>query len=353
MYPPAPACYYGLLSAQGLMMRRREFLGLLGSAAMAWPCSGRAQQHAMPVIGFAAGSNSSPGGKFARLMAAFHQGLSEGGYVEGQNVAIEYRWAGGQYDRLPELLADLVHRQVKLIVASGGLATALHARAATKTIPILFIAGFDPVQLGLGSSFAQPGSNATGVNTSTSEMGEKRLEWLHRLLPTVDTVAAVVNPKATVGTVVSKIDIERLADAARGFGQKLIGLEASTESDLETMFATAVRAGAGALSVSGEPFFISRSAQIIALAARYRLPTIYPFRDYVEDGGLMSYGYNLAWAYRQLGDYASRILKGEKPGDLPIQRPKEFELLVNLKTVKALGLTVPRVVLTATTEFIE
>lgn len=334
------------------MMRRREFLGLLGGAATVWPLRGRAQQHAMPVIGFVNSIARTPGGRYAPLMAAFHRGLNEGGYVEGENVAIEYRWARGQYDRLPELLADLVRLQVKLIVASGGLVTPLQARAVTKTIPILFIAGFDPVQLGLGSSLAQPGSNATGVNTYTTEMGEKRLEWLHRLLPAVRTVAAVVNPKATAG-VVSKIEIERLTEAAQGFGQKLIGLEASTDSDLETVFATAAGAGAGALSVNGEPFFASRRAQIIALAARYRLPTIYANRDFVEDGGLMSYGINLAWAYRKLGDYAGRILNGEKPGDLPIQRPKEFELLLNLKTVKALGLTVPRVVLAATNEFIE
>jgi putative ABC transport system substrate-binding protein len=333
-------------------MRRREFLGILGGAAMAWPRSGRAQQPAMPVIGFVNSSNSSPGGTFARLFAAFHQGLNEGGYAEGQNVAIEYRWAGGQYGRLPEMLADLVQRQVKLIVASGGMPTALQARAATETIPILFISGFDPVQVGFGSSLGQPGGNTTGVNMHGAEMGEKRLEWLHQLLPAVGTVAAVVNPKSTAG-VVSKIELERTAEAARGFGMKLVGLEASTEGDLESVFAAAASAGAGALSVNGDPFFAPRRAQIIALAARYRLPTIYPWREYVEDGGLMSYGPNLAWAYRLLGNYASRILKGARPGDLPIQRPREFELLINLKTVKVLGLTVPRVVLAATNEFIE
>ena len=334
-------------------MQRREFITLLGgAAATAWPLPARAQQPAMPVIGFVSSTNSSPGGMFARFMAAFHQGLSEGGFVEGRNVLVEYRWAGGQYDRLPELLADLVQRQVKLIVASGGHAPALHAKAATKTIPILFNVGFDPVQLGLASSLAQPGGNSTGVNTHTSEMGEKRLEWLHKLVPAVGTVAALVNPKSTAG-MVSKIMLERMAEAARGLGQKLIGLEASTESDLETVFATAARAGAGALVVDGDPFFTPRRAQIIALAARYRLPTIYPWREYVEDGGLMSYGPNLAQAYRLLGNYASRILKGADPGDLPIQRPTAFELLINVKTVKALGLTVPRVVWAATTEFIE
>jgi putative ABC transport system substrate-binding protein len=333
-------------------MRRREFITLLGGAAAVWPFPARAQQPAMPVIGFVNSTNSSPGGTFARLFAAFHQGLNEGGYVEDRNVAIEYRWAGGRYDRLPDLVADLVHREVKLIVATGGFATALQAKAATKTIPILFNAGFDPVQFGFGSSLAQPGGNSTGVNTFVAEMGEKRLEWLHRLLPAVGTVGAVVNPRSTAG-VLSKIQIERLTEAASRFGKKLVGLEASTESDLETVFASATREGTGALVFDGDPFFTPRRAQIIALAARYRLPTIYPWREYVEDGGLMSYGPSLAWAYKLLGNYAGRILKGAKPGDLPIQRPREFELLINLKTVKALGLTVPRPVLQATTEFIE
>jgi len=330
-------------------MRRREFITLLGGTAAAWPLRASAQQQAIPVIGFIGIGKLSPG---SPNMAAFHQGLNEGGYLEGGNIAIEHRWAEGQYDRLPELLADLVQREVKLIVASGGLATALQARAATKTIPILFIAGFNPVQIGLGSSLGRPGGNTTGVNMYEPEMGGKRLEWLHRLLPAVGTVAAVVNPAPTAGAV-SKIELERMAEATRGFGQKLIGLEASTESDLETVFATAVRAGAGALSISGDPFFTPRRAQIIALAARYRLPAVYPWREYVEDGGLMSYGPSLTWAYRLLGNYASRILKGAKPGDLPIQRPREFELLVNLKTLKALNLTLPRTVLVAVTEFIE
>jgi putative ABC transport system substrate-binding protein len=330
-------------------MRRREFITLLGGTAAVWPLRASAQQHAIPVIGFVGIGKIALGG---RTMTAFHQGLNEGGYVAGGNIAIEYRWAEGQYGRLPELLADLVQREVKLIVASGGFTTALHAKAATKTIPILFNAGFDPVHFGFGSSLAQPGGNSTGVNTFVAEMGEKRLEWLHRLLPAVGTVAAVVNPKSTAG-VVSAIELERLTAAADGFGKKLIGLEASTQSDIETVFATAAREGAGALVVNGDPFFTRRRAQFIALAARYRLPAIYPWREYVEDGGLMSYGPSLTWAYRLLGNYASRILKGAKPGDLPIQRPKDFELLINLKTVKALGLTVPRPVLAATNEFIE
>jgi putative ABC transport system substrate-binding protein len=285
-------------------------------------------------------------------MAEFHQGLSEGDFVEGRNLEIVYHWAGGRYDQLPEMMADLVKRQVKVIVASGGLATVLQAKEATKTIPILFISGLNPVQLGLASSLSSPGGNTTGVNMRGAEMGEKRLEWLLRLLPTVGTVAAVVNPKSTSG-MISKIELDGMVEAGRGLGIKLIGLEASTESDLEKVFAAAVQAGAGALSINGDPFFTPRRAQIIALAARHRLPTIYPWREYVEDGGLMSYGPSLSWAYRQLGNYASRILKGAQPSELPVQEPMKFDFLVNLKTAKTLGLTIPKIVLAGATEIIE
>jgi putative ABC transport system substrate-binding protein len=329
------------------MMRRREFLGVLGGAAMAWPINARAQQNAMPVIGFVKSNNPS-----APMMNAFQQGLNEGGYVEHGNVSIVYLSAEGQYDRLPSLLSDLVRQQVSLIVASGGLPTVLQAREATKTIPILFISGLNPVQLGLASSLSSPGGNTTGVNMRGAEMGEKRLEWLLRLLPTVGTVAAVVNPKSTSG-MISKIELDGMVEAGRGLGIKLIGLEASTESDLEKVFAAAVQAGAGALSINGDPFFTPRRAQIIALAARHRLPTIYPWREYVEDGGLMSYGPSLSWAYRQLGNYASRILKGAQPSELPVQEPMKFDFLVNLKTAKTLGLTIPKIVLAGATEIIE
>jgi putative ABC transport system substrate-binding protein len=330
-------------------MKRREFITLLGSAAM-WPLAASAQE--LPVIGFVSSTNTSPQGMFARLLAAFHQGLNEGGFVEGRNVLIEYRWAGGHIDQLPELLADLIQRDVKLIVASGGLASALHAKAATKTIPILFNAAFDPVKLGLAASLAQPGGNSTGVTTDTIEMGEKRLEWLHKLLPEVRKVGALHNPKSTAG-VVSLVELRRLTEVARSLGLELIGLSASTESDFETAFATAVDTRIGGLLVNGDPFFTSRRVQIIALAARYRLPTIFTWREYVEDGGLISYGPNLALTYRLLGNYAGRILKGEKPGNLPVQRPLQYELLINLKTVKTLGLTVPRILAAAATEFIE
>jgi len=285
-------------------------------------------------------------------MAEFHQGLSEGDFVEGRNLEIVYHWAGGRYDQLPEMMADLVKRPVKVIVASGGLATVLQAKEATKTIPILFISGLNPVQLGLASSLSSPGGNTTGVNMRGAEMGEKRLEWLLRLLPTVGTVAAVVNHKSTSG-MISKIELDGMVEAGRGLGIKLIGLEASTESDLEKVFAAAVQAGAGALSINGDPLFTPRRAQIIALAARHRLPTIYPWREYVEDGGLMSYGPSLSWAYRQLRNYASRILKGALPSELPVQEPMKFDFLVNLKTAKTLGLTIPKIVLAGATEIIE
>jgi putative ABC transport system substrate-binding protein len=333
-------------------MRRREFITLLGGTVAAWPLGASAQQPAMPVIGFVNSGNSSPGGTFTPLMTAFHQGLNEGGYVEGRNIAIEYHWAGGQYDRLPELLSDLLRRQVTLIVASGGLVSALHAKAATKTTPILFIAGFDPVKVGLVTSLSHPGGNATGVSMNTTEMAQKRLELLHKLLPKVATVAILVNPNST-GGLLPTIEIERVQGAARDLGLKLLVLEAGADREFEKAFASAIREGAGALSVNADPFFTPRRAQIVALAAHHGLPTIYPWREYAEAGGLMSYGPTLTWAYHQLGLYAGRILKGAKPGDLPVQLPTKFELVLNLKTVKALGLTVPRPVLAATNEFIE
>ena len=333
-------------------MKRREFITLLGGTVAAWPVSGRAQQPAIPVIGFVNSGNSSLGGGFEPLRAAFLKGLNEGGYVEGRNVAIEYRLAGGQYDRLPELLSGLINQQVKLIVASGGLVSALHAKAATKTIPILFIAGFDPIKVGLVSSLGHPEGNATGVSMYTTEMAQKRLELLHTVLPKVTTIAMLVNPKSTGGSV-PKIEVERVEAAAPGLGLKVIVLEASADSDFEKAFARAVQEGAGALSINADPFFTPRRAQIVALAARHGLPTIYALREYVEAGGLMSYGPTLGWAYEQIGRYASRILKGEKPSDLPVQLPTSFDLIINLKTVKALGLTLPRSVLAGTNEFIE
>jgi putative ABC transport system substrate-binding protein len=332
-------------------MRRREFITLLGCAAAAWPLRARGQQQAMPIIGFDNSGNSSPT-ILAPLMSAFHKALNEGGYVEGRNLAIVYHWAGGQYDRLPAMMSDLIRRQVNVIVTTGGLVSALHAKAATDTIPIVFVAGFDPVKFGLVTSHSHPGGNATGVSVITTEMAQKRLELLHKLLPKVATVGMLVNPKST-GGVLPAIEIANMQGAARDLGLKLLVLEASVDSDIEKAFAVAIREGAGALSVGADPFFPARRAQIVALAAGHGLPTLYPWREYVEAGGLISYGPSLTWTFHQIGQYAGRILKGEKPADLPVQRPMKFELVLNLKTVKALGLTVPRQVLAGTTEYIE
>lgn len=328
-------------------MRRREFIALLGGTAAGWPLSACSQQPAMPVIGFISSSSASPGTEFARLLTAFREGLNEVGYVEGQNIAIEYRWAGGQYDRLPALVADLVHRQVSLIAASGGLPSAQAAKAATETIPILFVIGTDPVQAGLVASLNRPGGNATGVSVFTTEMAAKRLELLHQLVPEAATIALLVNPNS-YGS-----GKEQMEDAARDLGLKLLFLEASVESDFSAAFAIAAQQRAGALWVTADPFFTIQHAKIIALAARHRLPAVYPWRQYAEAGGLMSYGPDLTWAYRQIGVYAGRILKGAMPSDLPVLLPTKLHLLINLRTAKALGVTVPRVVLAYTDEVID
>ena len=321
-------------------MGRRQLVALRGGAAAAWPLGASAQQQATPVIGFVSSASASPSSA-ANLLNPLRQGLEEGGYVEGRNVAIEYRWAGGQADRLPELLADLIRHRVTLIVAS--------AKAATQTIPILFIAGFDPVKMGLVASINRPGGNATGVSVYTIELLQKRLELLLRMVPKTDTVAVLVHPNPYG----SELEIENMEEAARAHGLKLLVLKTSVEGDLEAAFASAVQQGAGALALSADPFFMPRHAKIVALAARYELPTVYPWRIYVEGGGLMSYGPTIAWAYHQIGLYASRILKGTKPNELPVQFPPKFELVINFKTVKALGVKLPDTVLASIDEVIE
>jgi putative ABC transport system substrate-binding protein len=329
-------------------MRRRDFITLLGGIAVEWPLRASAQQSATPVVGFVSSASASPSGA-ANLVGPFLQGLNEGGYVDGRNVAIEYRWAGGRADQLPDLLADLVRRQVALIVASGGFVAAMAAKAATQTIPILFIAGFDPVKMGLVTSFARPGGNATGVSVYTIELLQKRLELLLRVVPKADTIALLVNPNPYG----SEIETKHIADATRARGLKLLVLNATVESGLEAAFSTAAQQRAGALAVSADPFFMPRHAQIVALAARYELPTIYPWRIYVEGGGLMSYGPSVTWAYHQIGLYASRILKGAKPSELPVQLPTKFELIINAKAAKNLGLTLPGIVFASVDEIIE
>ena len=327
-------------------MRRRDFLALLGSMAAAGSLRAEAQTPAMPVIGFL---NSASPGPAATLVAAFRHGLNKAGYVEGQNVAIEYRWAEGQYDRLPAMASDLVRRNVSLIAATGGLVVAQAAKGATSTIPVLFIAGFDPVREGLAASINRPGGNATGVSVYTAELGPKRLELLRELLPNVVKIAMLVNPHS-ISTEIERKDLE---EATRGTGLQLLVLEASAEGDLEKAVNDAVNQGAGALIVSADAFFTSRRSQIVALAAQYALPASYPWLQYAEAGGLISYGPNLTWAYEQIGVYASRILKGAKPEDLPVQLPTTFEMVINLKTAKALGLSIPPFVLARADRVIE
>jgi putative ABC transport system substrate-binding protein len=305
-----------------------------------------AQTPAMPVIGFL---NSASPGPAATLVAAFRHGLNKAGYVEGQNVAIEYRWAEGQYDRLRGMASGLVRRNVSLIAATGGLVVAQAAKEATSTIPVLFIAGFDPVREGLAASINRPGGNATGVSVYTAELGPKRLELLRELLPNVVKIAMLVNPHS-ISTEIERKDLE---EATRGTGLQLLVLEASAEGDLEKAVNDAVNQGAGALIVSADAFFTSRRSQIVALAAQYALPASYPWLQYAEAGGLISYGPNLTWAYEQIGVYASRILKGAKPEDLPVQLPTTFEMVINLKTAKALGLSIPPFVLARADRVIE
>ena len=329
-------------------IRRREFISLVGGgAAAAWPLGASAQQQATPVIGFVSSASASPSSA-AVLLNPLRQGLEEGGYVEGRNLVIEYRWAGDRADRLPELVADLIGRRVALIVA-GGFEATMAVKAATQSVPILFIAGFDPVKMGLVASINRPGGNATGVSVYTIELLQKRLELLLRMVPKTDTVAVLVHPNPYG----SELEIENMEEAARAHGLKLLVLKTSVEGDLEAAFASAVQQGAGALALSADPFFMPRHAKIVALAARYELPTVYPWRIYVEGGGLMSYGPTIAWAYHQIGLYASRILKGTKPNELPVQLPPKFELVINPKTVKALGLTVPPTLLALADEVIE
>jgi putative ABC transport system substrate-binding protein len=324
-------------------MKRREFLTLLGGTA-AWPLAARAQQ-TMPVIGFL---NSRGAGDDPHLLAAFRQGLKEAGFVEGQNLAIEYRWAEGQYDRLPALAADLVRRQVAVIAANG--LAARTAKAATTTIPIVFVAGFDPVEVGLVASLNQPGGNITGVSVLDVELGPKRLELLHELVPTANGMAVLVNPTdpARAETI-----SRGLQAAASTLGLRLHVLHASTDHDFDTVFARLAQLQAGGLVIGGEPFFNSRSEQLGALTSRHAVPAIHELPEFAAAGGLMSYGGSLADAYRLVGVYTGRILNGEKPIDLPVQQYTKIELIINLKTARALGLTVPLALLTRADEVIE
>jgi len=325
-------------------MRRREFITIAGGAAM-WPLTARAQQTAIPVIGFL--GTERPESAADRLRA-FGRGLSETGYVEGRNVMIEYRWADGRYDQLPGLAAELVRRRVEVIVTSSPPA-AIAAKAATTTLPIVFSGGIDPVKLGLVASLNRPGGNVTGVSQLSIELEGKRLGLLHELIPNASVIAMLVNPTFQ-GTDSITNDMQM---AAHTLGLKLKVLHASSEHDFETAIASIVQQGAGALVVASDPFFFSRRDQLVAVVAHYAVPAIYQFREFAAAGGLMSYGTNLSDAYRQVGIYVGRILKGEKPADLPVVQPTKFELVINLKTARALGLDVPPTLLARADEVIE
>jgi putative tryptophan/tyrosine transport system substrate-binding protein len=326
-------------------MKRREFISLLGGAA-AWPLAARAQQAAVPVIGFL---NSTSPTAWKPYVDAFRQGLNEAGYVEGRTVAIDYRWAEGRYKNLPVLAAELVRRKVALIVATGGSATVLAAMAATKTIPIVFTSGADPVEAGFVASLNRPGGNATGVNLFTSQMEGKRLGLLRELIPAATLIAVLLNPNSPPAAT----QLKNVQEAARALDQQIHILDAGSEAELEAAFATARQIGAGALLVGADAFFNSRRTYIIALAARHAIPAIYEQREFVVAGGLMSYGTNFSDGYRQVGIYAARILKGERPADLPVMQSTKFEFVINLTSAKALGIVVPPMLSARADEVIE
>jgi putative tryptophan/tyrosine transport system substrate-binding protein len=326
-------------------MRRREFIALLGGAAAVWPLAASAQP-AMPVIGFLSGTSSAP---FAHLVVAYRQGLREMGYVEGRNLAIEFRWAEGQYDRLPDMAADLVRRQVAVITTTGGDPAALAAKAATTIIPIVFTAGTDPVKSGLVASLNRPGGNVTGVHILTAMMEGKRQGLLRELVPTVARIAVLLNPTYTA----AEVQLKEVEEAARTLGLETQVLHASTELELDTTFATLGQLRVGALQVCADPSFNSRRDHIVALAARHAIPAIYEQREFAVAGGLASYGTSLNDAYYQLGIYTGRVLNGDKPADLPVMQSTKYEFIINLKTAKSLGLEIPPTLLARADEVIE
>jgi putative ABC transport system substrate-binding protein len=330
-------------------MRRRQFIMLL-AGAVAWPLAARAQQSAMPVIGFLHGGSLAA---YTPHLDGFRLGLKESSYTEGKNVAIEYRWAENQYDRLPGMAADLVRRQVAVIFAGGSVRA---AKAATATIPIVFTTGEDPVKAGLVASLNRPGGNVTGITLFLVELGAKRLELLRELAPKAELIGLLTNPRSPqgVGSNTEAEEQERDARAAASImGRQLVVVHASSESEIDEAFSTVVQQRAGALMVASDIFLTTRKNQLIALASRHAIPTIYPWHDAVSAGGLIGYGIDLTDSYRQAGSYVGRILQGAKPGELPVLQPTKFLLTINLKTAKALGLTVPLIMQMTANEVIE
>jgi putative ABC transport system substrate-binding protein len=326
---------------------RREFIVTVGGTIAAWPLAVRAQQPAMPVVGFLSGRSAYESGT---VVGAFGQGLGETGYFESKNVIIEYRWAEGRYDRLPALAVELVSRQVAVIAAVGGPASGRAAKAATATVPIVFISGADPVREGLVASLNKPGGNATGMNPLLPAMEGKRLGLLREMIPNAALIAVLLNPTSPD---VFNREMNDVQEAARAVGQQTLVLRASSDEEVEAGFATAANRGASGLLVAADPAMLSRRERLVALAAHYAIPAIYEVREYATAGGLMSYGISLADVYRQTGIYVGRILKGEKPGDLPVLQPTKFDFVINLKTAKALGLTIPPGLLSITDDVIE
>jgi putative ABC transport system substrate-binding protein len=326
-------------------MRRREFITLLGGVAVAWPLAARAQQPAMPLVGFL--RDSSPDAS-AAILGALRQGMKEADFVEAQNVAIEYRWSEGQYDQLPKLAAELVRRQVAVIVAAG-IDAAIAAKAATTTIPIIFVIGDDPVQMSIVASLNRPGGNVSGVTFYSGVLGAKGVEFLHELVPTATAIGLLVNPNSPA----AEAQVREAQAATRVLGQSLHIVNARNERDIDTGFAMLEQRRVGALLISGNAEFAGQRDRLVALAARHRLPTMYPLDVFVAAGGLMSYGASITDAYRQVGVYTGRILKGAKPSDLPVMLPTKYEFVINLKTAKTLGLDIPAKLLALADRVIE